>query len=128
MAEHYDPIIVGSGPGGASLAHRLAPTGKRILIFERGGYLPREAANWRVQAVIVDNKYQAPEAWNNAHQETFSPALHYYVGGVSPAWPLNHDAFAQYYDETEVRFHVHGRRGEDPSGGPRWLPADRCSH
>ena len=45
MAEHYDVIVIGSGPGGASLAQALAPTGKRILILERGDYLPREEAN-----------------------------------------------------------------------------------
>ena len=143
MAERYDLIIVGSGPGGASLAHRLAPTGKRILILERGGYLPREEANWSAQAVFVDGKYQAAETWTNAHGESFSPALHYYVGGnskvygaalfrlrerdfeevqhaggVSPEWPLKYDAFAPYYDEAEALFHVHGRRGEDPSEPP----------
>ena len=37
---HYDLIVVGSGPGGASLVHRLAPTGKRILLIGRGDYLP----------------------------------------------------------------------------------------
>jgi choline dehydrogenase-like flavoprotein len=46
MADHYDVIVVGSGPGGASLAHRLAPTGKKILLLERGDYLPRSRANW----------------------------------------------------------------------------------
>jgi choline dehydrogenase-like flavoprotein len=142
-AEHYDLIIVGSGPGGASLAHRLAPTGERILILERGGYLPREEANWSAQAVFVDGKYQAAETWTNARGETFSPALHYYVGGnskvygaalfrlrerdfdevrhaggVSPAWPLKYEVFAPYYDEAEALFHVHGNRGEDP-GEPR---------
>jgi choline dehydrogenase-like flavoprotein len=140
VAEHYDLIVVGSGPGGASLAHRLAPTGTRILILERGGYLPREEANWSAQAVFVDGRYQAAETWTNAQGETFSPAPHYYVGGnskvygaalfrlrerdfdevrhaggVSPAWPLKYDAFAPYYDEAEALFHVHGRRGEPPA-------------
>ncbi len=41
MTEHYDLIVVGSGPGGGSVAQRLAPTGKRILILERRDYLPR---------------------------------------------------------------------------------------
>ena len=44
--DHYDVIVIGSGPGGASLAHRLAPTGKRILLLERGDYLPRSQKNW----------------------------------------------------------------------------------
>jgi choline dehydrogenase-like flavoprotein len=147
VAEHYDLIVVGSGPGGASLAQRLAPTGKRILILERGGYLPREEDNWSAQAVFVDGKYQAPETWTNARGDSFSPALHYYVGGnskvygaalfrlrerdfeeiqhaggVSPAWPLKYDAFAPYYDAAEALFHVHGQRGEDPSEPPSASP------
>jgi choline dehydrogenase-like flavoprotein len=42
MMEHYDVIIIGTGAGGGTLAHKLAPSGKRILLLERGGYLPRE--------------------------------------------------------------------------------------
>src|ERR1700761_1384785 len=86
VPEHYDVIVIGSGPGGASLAQRLAATGKRILILERGGYLPREEANWSAQAVFVDGKYQAFETWTNAQGQTFSPALHYYVGGNSKVY------------------------------------------
>ena len=139
MAEAYDLIVIGSGPGGASLAQRLAPTGKRILILERGGYLPREEANWSAEAVFVQGRYQTQETWTNKRGEIFSPALHHYVGGnskvygaalfrlrerdfetvehiggVSPAWPLKYDAFAPYYDQAEALFHVHGARGEDP--------------
>ncbi|MGA8497135.1 MAG: hypothetical protein WB764_16745 [Xanthobacteraceae bacterium] len=33
MTQHYDVIIIGSGPGGASVACRLAPTGERILLI-----------------------------------------------------------------------------------------------
>ena len=86
MAEHYDLIVIGSGPGGASLALRLAPTGKRILILERGGYLPREEANWSAQAVFVEGRYQAAETWTNAAGETFAPQLHYFVGGNSKVY------------------------------------------
>jgi choline dehydrogenase-like flavoprotein len=139
MSEQYDLIVIGSGPGGASLAHRLAPSGKRILILERGTYLPREEANWSPQAVFVDGRYQAAETWTNRKGETFSPALHYYVGGnskvygaalfrlrerdfdevthkggISPAWPLKYTAFEPFYGEAEKLFHVHGQRGEDP--------------
>ena len=56
MPEHYDVIIIGSGPGGASVAQALAPTGKRVLILERGDYLPREEANWSAQAVFVEGR------------------------------------------------------------------------
>ncbi|TAM00821.1 MAG: GMC family oxidoreductase, partial [Rhodanobacter sp.] len=55
---HYDLIVIGSGPGGASLAHRLASTGKKILLLERGDYLPRSVDNWDSQKVFVDGIYQ----------------------------------------------------------------------
>jgi choline dehydrogenase-like flavoprotein len=42
MSDHYDVIVIGSGAGGGTVAHTLAPTGKRILMLERGGFLPRE--------------------------------------------------------------------------------------
>ena len=86
MLEHYDLIVIGSGPGGASLAQRLSPTGKRILILERGEYLPREEANWSAQAVFVEGKYQAEETWIDAKGAAFHPALHYWVGGNSKVY------------------------------------------
>ena len=85
-SDRYDLIVIGSGPGGASLAHRLAPTGKRILILERGDYLPRSEQNWSSQAVFVDGAYQAHETWTNAAGDSFGPALHYYVGGNSKVY------------------------------------------
>ena len=139
-SDHYDVIVIGSGPGGGALAQRLAPTGKRILMLERGGYLPRSRDNWDAKTVFVDGRYQAPETWYGRTGESFHPALHYYVGGnskvygaalfrlrerdfgelqhadgVSPAWPLGYDVFEPYYCEAEALFHVHGQRGEDPN-------------
>ena len=155
MTEHYDVIVIGSGPGGASLAARLATSGKRILLLERGDYLPRSPANWDSQTVFVDGAYQAQETWYGRNGESFRPGLHYYVGGnskvygaalfrlrerdfgevqhkdgISPAWPLSYDVFEPYYAEAERLFHVHGLRGEDPleprSSGP--LPYPPVSH
>ena len=138
--DHYDVIIIGSGPGGGSMAHSLAPTGKRILILERGPYLPREQANWNSKTVFVDGKYQVDETWYGKNGETFKPGLHRYVGGnskvygaalfrlrerdfeevrhpggISPAWPVGYDAFEPYYTAAEKLFHVHGKAGEDPN-------------
>ena len=140
---HYDLIVIGSGPGGASLAHKLAPTGKRILLIERGDYLPRSPANWDSQTIFVDAAYQTNETWYGKHGEPFHPGLHYYVGGnskvygaalfrmrerdfgevqlkdgVSPAWSLSYSDFEPYYAEAERLFHVHGQRGEDPNEPP----------
>ena len=73
MADHYDVIVIGSGPGGGSLVHRLAPTGKRILLLERGDYLPRSPANWDSQTVFVDGAYQAKETWYGEDGRSFIP-------------------------------------------------------
>ena len=155
MAEHYDLIVVGSGPGGGTLAQRLAPSGKRILILERGDYLPRETSNWNSSEVFVHGRYQAAETWYGKNGESFHPGLHYYVGGnskvygaalfrfrerdfeavthvdgVSPAWPLKYEVYEPYYAEAERLFHVHGQRGEDPSepasSGP--FPYEAVAH
>ena len=114
-SEHYDVIIIGSGPGGGTMAWRLAKTGKRILLLERGDYLPRERENWDPQAVFIDGCYQTKETWYGADGSSFHPGLHYFVGGnskvygaalfrlrerdfgeirhvdgISPAWPLSY--------------------------------------
>ena len=141
--DRFDVIVIGSGPGGASLALRLAATGKRILIVERGDYLKREADNWDSKAVFVDGKYQAKDTWYGADGESFQPGLHYCVGGnskvygstlfrlrerdfgalvhadgVSPGWPLPYSVFEPYYAQAEALFHVHGERGGDPTEPP----------
>ncbi len=140
ISDRYDLIVIGSGPGGASLAHRLAPTGKRILMLERGDYLPRSLTNLDSKAVFVDAIYQAKDTWYGKQGKEFHPGLHYFVGGnskvygaalfrlrerdfgalrhaagVSPAWPLGYDTFEPYYCQAEELFHVHGQRGEDPN-------------
>lgn len=137
---YYDIIVIGTGPGGASLAHRLAATGKKILILERGDYLPRSMDNWNPHKVFVEGIYQATDTWHDQHGKPFHPGLHYYVGGnskvygaalfrlrerdfdevlhvdgVSPAWPLKYEVFKPYYAQAERLFHVHGERGEDPN-------------
>ncbi|GGR47266.1 GMC family oxidoreductase [Streptomyces netropsis] len=140
---HYDVIVIGTGAGGGTLAHRLAPTGKRILILERGDYLPRERDNWDSTAVFVKGKYRAPEFWYDKHGNQFPPEVNYYVGGntkfygaalfrlrpedfgelrhhdgISPAWPIRYEDLEPYYTQAEHLYLVHGRHGEDPTGGP----------
>ena len=59
----YDVIIIGTGAGGGTLARHLAPSGKRILLLERGDWLPREPRTGSTQAVFVDNRYVSPDTW-----------------------------------------------------------------
>jgi choline dehydrogenase-like flavoprotein len=52
MAGNYDIIVIGSGAAGGTLARQLAPTGKRILILERGDWLKRGGAELRRQGGV----------------------------------------------------------------------------
>ena len=137
--DKYDVIIIGSGAGGGTLAHRLAPTGKQVLILERGDWLPREVENWDATAVFVDNRYVSADTWYDKDGTSFQPQIHYNVGGatklygaalyrlreqdfgelqhfdgISPAWPVSYDEFEPYY--TAGRGAVPGAR--QPRGGP----------
>ncbi|MGN6378276.1 MAG: GMC family oxidoreductase N-terminal domain-containing protein, partial [Gaiellales bacterium] len=145
--ESYDVIIIGSGAGGGTLARHLAPSGKRILVLERGGWLPREPANWIAQDVFVDNRYVSPDTWYDAGGKPFQPQIHYFVGGatklygaalyrlreedfgelrhhdgISPAWPISYDELEPYYTLAEQAYEVHGARGEDPTEPPASAP------
>jgi choline dehydrogenase-like flavoprotein len=140
MPANYDVIIIGSGAGGGTLACRLAPTGKRILILERGDWLKREALNWDAKAVFADNRYISPDTWYDSCGQAFQPQVHYFVGGatkmygaalyrlrredfgelreydgVSPAWPITYDEIEPFYTRAEQMYQVHGVRGVDPT-------------
>ena len=144
---HFDVIIAGTGAGGGTLAYRLAPSGKRILLLERGDWLPRERDNWESRAVFIEGKYRAAETWYDKDGRPFHPGIHYYVGGntkmygaallrlrmedfgeirqyagISPAWPLSYQDFEPYYTQAEHLYHVHGEHGIDPTEPPAAAP------
>jgi choline dehydrogenase-like flavoprotein len=146
-ATRYDVIIIGTGAGGGTLAHRLAPSGKRILLLERGDYVPREQDNWSTRAVNLEGKYGTKEVWRTADGEPLHPHTNYWVGGntkfygaalfrmrredfgelkhwggMSPAWPIEYEDLESYYTEAERLYHVHGQRGEDPTDPPASAP------
>jgi choline dehydrogenase-like flavoprotein len=139
-SNHYDVIIIGTGAGGGTLAYRLAPSGKRILLLERGDYVAREADNWSTKAVNVEAKYHTKELWRDKDGKELHPHTNYYVGGntkfygaalfrlrredfgelihhggISPAWPISYDDLEPYYTQAENLYQVHGNRGEDPT-------------
>ena len=147
MDRHYDAIIIGSGAGGGTLAYRLAPSGKRILVLERGGYVPREKQNWDSRAVVAENRYHVADVWQDRHGKPFHPGTHYFVGGntkfygaalirmrredfgevvhhggPSPAWPIAYEELEPYYTEAEYLYEVHGLRGDDPLDPPAGAP------
>jgi choline dehydrogenase-like flavoprotein len=138
---------MGSGAGGGTLTHQLAPSGKKILLLERGDWLPREPQNWLAQDVFVDGRYNSPDWWEDAKGDAFAPQVHYFVGGatkmygaalyrlraedfgeirhadgVSPAWPISYEQMEPYYTRAEQLYQVRGARGEDPTEPPASAP------
>jgi choline dehydrogenase-like flavoprotein len=140
---HYDIIVIGTGAGGGTLAYRLAATGKKILVLERGDFLPREKANWNAIKVYQKERYHTDEHWYDKDGKAFRPQTGYWVGGntkvygaallrlrerdfervihkggISPAWELKYQDFEPYYTQAEKLYDVHGQRGEDPTEPP----------
>jgi choline dehydrogenase-like flavoprotein len=138
--ECFDIIVIGTGAGGGTIAHALADSPARILILERGDFVPQEQENWDPEAVWKHRRYQTQEHWLDERGREFRPYTHYNVGGntkfwgsvlyrlrredfaavehidgVSPAWPIDYDALVPYYEEAERLYHVHGERGADPT-------------
>ncbi len=136
----YDVIIIGTGAGGGTMAHSLASSGKKILILERGPFLPKEEANWDPSSVFLQGKYLPKETWYDSKKQPFIPGTHYFVGGNtkfygaallrlreedfnevnhyggrSLGWPLSYEDFKPYYLQAEKLYQVHGERGEDPT-------------
>ena len=137
---HYDVIIIGTGAGGGTLAYHLAASGKRILLLERGDYVPREKDNWSSRAVNVDGRYLTKDSWLDKDGKPLHPHTQYFVGGntkfygaalfrlrredfgelrhhggLSPSWPITYDELEPYYTQAEHLYQVHGERGVDPT-------------
>jgi choline dehydrogenase-like flavoprotein len=147
MTTEYDVIIIGSGAGGGTLAAHLAPSGKKILVLERGDWLKREPENWNVESVFLQNRYISKDTWYDSQGKSFQPQVHYFVGGatkmygaalyrlrkedfselkhhdgISPAWPISYEEMEPYYTKAENMYSVHGERGVDPTEPPSSAP------
>ena len=142
--DHFDVVIIGSGAGGGTLARQLVShSEKRVLVVERGDWLPQEPQNWDPVEVMQKGRYVSTDLWLDKHGKSFQPGSHYFVGGatklygaahfrlrqqdfeelhhyegISPAWPLRYADFEPWYQQAEAMYHVHGQRGEDPTEPP----------
>ena len=147
MKTDYDIIIIGTGAGGGTLARHLAPSGKSILMVERGGWLKREPENWSAEEVFEKGRYVSKGLWRDKNGKQFQPGTYHYVGGatkmygaalfrlrkedftgfahhdgLSPAWPISYEDMEPYYTKAEQLYQVHGIRGEDPTEPPASAP------
>ncbi len=135
-----DTLIIGSGMGGATVAAALAPSGRRIVILERGERLQDSAQARDPQAIFGDGYFRPEESWLTPEGERFNPGNYAYVGGNSkfygacliryraqdfapiqhlggrtPGWPIGYEDLEPYYQQAEQLYHVRGALGDDPT-------------
>ncbi len=141
-----DIAIVGSGVGGATLAWALRDCGARILVLERGDFLPREWQNWSPRAIHHEGRYRNSDPWIGPDGKAAIPGNYHYVGGssklygatmprfresdftevqtqdgVSPAWPVTYAEMEPFYGQAERLYWVHGD-DSDPTAPWRSSP------
>lgn len=139
-----DVVIIGSGVGGSAVAHQLAGSGAKILILERGDFLPNEPQNSDAEAVFGQARYKTTDEWQDASGARYRPGQYYYVGGhtkfygtamfrfresdfeatamdgrSSPAWPIRYGDLEPHYAAAERLYGVRGQSGIDPTEPPR---------
>jgi choline dehydrogenase-like flavoprotein len=138
-----DIIIIGSGMGGATLAAALAPTGRQILILERGDRMEDTPAARDPVAIFRDGHFRPDEFWLDAAGQRFNPGNYYvaggnsklygavliryraedfrplrHMGGTTPGWPISYDTLEPWYQRAEDMYQVRGTLGEDPTEPP----------
>ena len=138
-----DVIIIGSGIGGATVAAALAPSGRKILILEKGERLrpsPQDRDPW---AIFGEGHFRPDETWLDGAGQPFNPGNYYCIGGnskfygaaliryretdfaprqhmegQSPGWPMRYSDLEADYQAAEQLFQVRGTAAEDPTEPP----------
>ncbi len=138
--QHYDIIIIGTGAGGGTILHKLKDSGKKILVLERGTFMPQEKENWETDEVFRKERYHTKEVWKTEGDKDLHPGINYWVGGntkvfgcalfrlrekdfervqhsggISLEWPISYSDLEPFYTEAEALYHVHGKMGVDPT-------------
>lgn len=135
-----DVLIIGSGMGGATLAAALAPTGRRVVILERGERLADCPEARDPDAIFRRGHFKPPETWHDAEGQPFNPGNYafvggntkfygavllryraedfaplHHIGGVTPGWPISYDMLEPWYSRAETLYRVRGDVTGDPT-------------
>ncbi|MES2665578.1 MAG: GMC family oxidoreductase [Pseudomonadota bacterium] len=138
-----DVIIIGSGMGGATLAAALAPTGRRIVILERGERMLPSAQARDPVAIFARGHFRPDEVWLDGAGKPFNPGNYYvaggnskfygavlvryraedfsplrHMGGTTPGWPMDYAVLEPFYQQAEALYQVRGSLGQDPTEPP----------
>ncbi|MFM7335594.1 MAG: FAD-dependent oxidoreductase [Tabrizicola sp.] len=142
-----DVLIIGSGMGGATFAAALAPTGRTILILERGDRLPDRSASRDPTAIFHRDHFTPNETWRDISGAPLHPGNYAYVGGntkfygavllryraedfrplrhlegTTPGWPIAYADLEPWYSRAETLYRVRGDVANDPTEPPHSVP------
>jgi choline dehydrogenase-like flavoprotein len=142
-----DVIIIGSGMGGATLAAALAPTGRRVLILERGERLQDSPEARDPAAIFQRGHFKPNETWRDISGAALHPGNYAYVGGntkfygavllryraedfaplrhiegATPGWPIRYEDLEPWYSRAETLYRVRGDVAGDPTEPPHSSP------
>jgi choline dehydrogenase-like flavoprotein len=146
----HDAIIIGSGFGGAMAAHRLIEAGWRVLMLERGDWVPRGEFNWDPKATLELTPHYSLESAYRGVSGGYGPDVgsvfcvggpSVYYGGVAfrlreddfapepeiigasgARWPYDYHALEPFYATAEQLMGVAGDDANDPTRPPRSTP------
>lgn len=143
----WDAVVIGSGFGGTMAARELVSAGWRVLMLERGDWVPRGPHNWAPGSVAPLGECYSTETpyrvvaggereWMGAIECVGGPSVFYggvsfrfrerdfepepaIVGGSGARWPLGYAELEPSYAQAERLLGVAGDDGEDPTAPPR---------
>jgi choline dehydrogenase-like flavoprotein len=146
----WDAVIIGSGFGGAMVAHRLIAAGARVLMIERGDWVPRGDAAWLpgaslelTPAYAKDIPYRCETGGHGKQIGGYAcvggPSVYYgcvalrfrerdfagdpgVVGDSGAAWPYRYDELEPYYGRAERLLRIAGDDTGDPTAPRRTAP------
>ena len=126
--------------GGATLAAALAPTGRRIVILERGERLEASPEARDDAAIFAKGHFRPDEVWLDGAGRPFNPGNYYHpggnskfygavlmryraqdfsplrhMGGTTQGWPISYAMLEPYYQAAENLYQVRGDLGSDPT-------------
>src|SRR5690606_35974016 len=148
---HHDCLVIGSGFGGAMVAHSLVEAGQRVLMLERGDWLPRGPRNWDevrgffqlTPAFTTETAYQVHHAGRRTAEGICAcvggPSVFYggasfrfrerdftsdpaLVGDSGALWPVDYAEMEPFYARAEALIGVAGDAEGDPTAPPRSTP------
>jgi choline dehydrogenase-like flavoprotein len=151
MDQTFDAVIIGSGFGGALMAHALIEAGWSVLLLERGDWVERGPAASRIENFVLHTPHYARDAGYQVTQDArgLGPigalfcvgGASVFYGGVSfrlrerdfqppaeitgdsgAAWPISYAELEPYYTIAERLIGVSGAERGDPTAPWRSTP------